>query len=216
MNDKDLERFQDNYAADAEALPLVAELHATYGESFLCECLRGDDILHTLSIMCEVKQEMRDKFLLSVCSTNHINEHELGLDGLFPNLIHLMSYEKMLEHLEEKGWISIFTILRPFRLEERYRYVDKTIYAKGYNWEKCPKSIQEHFIKIKKEKSTISRNLKPPQGEKMQAETQIKNVNDYLPIKEFCNRYSSIISLGGLRWILFNSKFNGARSKSVV
>jgi hypothetical protein len=184
MNDKDLERFQDNYAADAEALPLVAELHATYGESFLCECLRGDDILHTLSIMCEVKQEMRDKFLLSVCSTNHINEHELGLDGLFPNLIHLMtistnhinehelgldglfpnlihlmSYEKMLEHLEEKGWISIFTILRPFRLEERYRYVDKTIYAKGYNWEKCPKSIQEHFLKIKKEKSTMQAPL---------------------------------------------------------
>lgn len=34
--------------------------------------------------------------------------------------------------------------------------------------------------------------------------------DDYLTLKEFCNRYASIISLGSLRWILFNSKFNGA------
>jgi len=34
--------------------------------------------------------------------------------------------------------------------------------------------------------------------------------NEYLTIKDFCQRYASIISLGSLRWILFNSKFNGA------
>ena len=34
--------------------------------------------------------------------------------------------------------------------------------------------------------------------------------NEYLTLKEFCTRYSSIITIGGLRWILFNSKFNGA------
>jgi hypothetical protein len=35
---------------------------------------------------------------------------------------------------------------------------------------------------------------------------------EYLTIKDFCNRFSSIISIGSLRWILFNSKFNGADS----
>lgn len=36
------------------------------------------------------------------------------------------------------------------------------------------------------------------------------DISEYLTPKNFCNRYSSIISLGGLRWILFNSKYNGA------
>jgi len=35
-------------------------------------------------------------------------------------------------------------------------------------------------------------------------------IDEYLTIKDFCNRYSSIITLGGLRWILFNSGQNGA------
>lgn len=38
------------------------------------------------------------------------------------------------------------------------------------------------------------------------------DLNDYLTIKDFCKQYSSIITLGSLRWILFNSKFNGADS----
>lgn len=37
-----------------------------------------------------------------------------------------------------------------------------------------------------------------------------QDLNDYLTIKDFCKQYSSIISVGSLRWILFNSKFNGA------
>ena len=36
--------------------------------------------------------------------------------------------------------------------------------------------------------------------------------NEYMKLKDFCEAYSSIISEGGLRWILFNSKFNGADS----
>ncbi len=36
--------------------------------------------------------------------------------------------------------------------------------------------------------------------------------DDYLTPKEFCKRYSSIISVGSLKWILFNSRFNGADS----
>ncbi|KKM02339.1 hypothetical protein LCGC14_1785410 [marine sediment metagenome] len=39
-----------------------------------------------------------------------------------------------------------------------------------------------------------------------------QDLNDYLTIKDFCKQYSSIITLGGLRWILFNSKLNGADS----
>jgi hypothetical protein len=37
------------------------------------------------------------------------------------------------------------------------------------------------------------------------------NENDeYLSIKDFCERYSSIITLGSMRWILFNSAQNGS------
>ena len=36
------------------------------------------------------------------------------------------------------------------------------------------------------------------------------NSTDYMTFKEFCKANSSIISEGGLRWILFNSKQNGA------
>ena len=34
--------------------------------------------------------------------------------------------------------------------------------------------------------------------------------NDYMTLKDFCDQHSSIISAGSLRWILYNSKFNGA------
>ena len=34
--------------------------------------------------------------------------------------------------------------------------------------------------------------------------------NDYMTFRDFCKTHSSIISEGSLRWILFNSKFNGA------
>jgi hypothetical protein len=36
------------------------------------------------------------------------------------------------------------------------------------------------------------------------------NLNDYMTFKEFCRANSSIVSESGLRWILFNSKQNGA------
>jgi len=35
-------------------------------------------------------------------------------------------------------------------------------------------------------------------------------VGDYLTIKEFCKQYSSIVTIGSLRWILYNAKFNGS------
>lgn len=35
--------------------------------------------------------------------------------------------------------------------------------------------------------------------------------DDFISIKEFCEKYPSI-SEGSLRWILFNSKFNGSDS----
>jgi hypothetical protein len=38
--------------------------------------------------------------------------------------------------------------------------------------------------------------------------TQKIEFDDFLTIKDFCQKYPSIISEGSLRWILFNSKFN--------
>ena len=35
-------------------------------------------------------------------------------------------------------------------------------------------------------------------------------LQDYLTLKEFCEKYSSIITVGSLRWILHNAKFNGS------
>ena len=158
MNDRDLERFQDNYAADAEALPLVAELHATYGESFLCECLRGDDTLHTLSIMWEVKRELEERFLASVCATEDIREEELKLDILFPNLTCVMSYDKLFQYLQEKEWIALFDIVDPKRSSPGWRVIGRTIFAKGFSWDKCPQPIKEHFLAIKKEKADKASN----------------------------------------------------------
>ena len=37
-----------------------------------------------------------------------------------------------------------------------------------------------------------------------------EDLNDYLTVKDFCKQYSSIITVGGLRWILFNSATNGS------
>lgn len=37
-----------------------------------------------------------------------------------------------------------------------------------------------------------------------------ENINEFLTLKDFCERYSSIISIGSLRWILYNSKINKA------
>jgi hypothetical protein len=33
---------------------------------------------------------------------------------------------------------------------------------------------------------------------------------DYMTFKEFCREYAHVVSAGGLRWILFKSKENGA------
>lgn len=38
----------------------------------------------------------------------------------------------------------------------------------------------------------------------------IEMCNDYMSLKDFCKEHSSIMTEGSLRWILFNSKFNGA------
>lgn len=38
----------------------------------------------------------------------------------------------------------------------------------------------------------------------------VQELNDYMTVKDFCKEYASILSVGSLRWILFNSKFNGA------
>lgn len=154
MNDSDLERFHDNYLADDEAMPIIAELHAEYGESFLCECLRGDEVRHTLTIIYEVKKELKDRFLLAEDADEHTTAKELRLDTLFPNLVNIMSYEKMLIELEERGWISYFRIMRPFAPNSNYRSVKRIVYAKGYNWDKCPKAIQDHFLTVKAEGNT--------------------------------------------------------------
>ena len=37
-----------------------------------------------------------------------------------------------------------------------------------------------------------------------------QELDDYLTTKDFCDRYCSIVSMGSLRWILYNEKFNGA------
>ncbi len=37
-----------------------------------------------------------------------------------------------------------------------------------------------------------------------------EKVDDYLTVKDFCERYSSIVTEGSLRWILFNSGQNGS------
>jgi hypothetical protein len=34
--------------------------------------------------------------------------------------------------------------------------------------------------------------------------------DEFLTFKDFCQKYSSIIRPGGLRWIIFNSKQNGS------
>lgn len=150
MRDKDLERFQDNYFADQEALPLVAELHATYGESFLCECLKGDDVHHTLAIMVEVKRELEERFLVSVSASDDIREQALELDVLFPNLKLVMSYDKLFEYLEQKNWISLFDIEDSENSKPFWRIIKRTIFAKGLSWESCPQPIREHFLRIKK------------------------------------------------------------------
>lgn len=35
------------------------------------------------------------------------------------------------------------------------------------------------------------------------------SLSDYMTFKQFCKAHSSIVTEGGLRWILFNSKQNG-------
>ena len=35
-------------------------------------------------------------------------------------------------------------------------------------------------------------------------------LDDYMTLKDFCNKYSTAITLGSLRWILHQSKDNGA------
>lgn len=37
-----------------------------------------------------------------------------------------------------------------------------------------------------------------------------QDLNEFLTLKDFCKQYSSIVSEGSLRWILFNAPENGA------
>lgn len=158
MRDRDLERFQDNYAADAEALPLVAELHATYGEEFLCECLFDPETLHTLPVMVQVKRDLEDKFLVAVKSDEDCFEEKLKLDVLFPNIKCIMDYNKLLEILEKKGWIWVFKIVDESRSLPHWRVIGKSIFSKGHEWDKCPREIQNHFLGIKKENHTCKQS----------------------------------------------------------
>ena len=149
MNERELKRFQDNYPCDPEALPLVEDLHDTFGECFLCEKLYGCDVNHTLTLMEEIKGELEADFLVSVCATNDLTEEVLSLDILFPNLICLMDYERMIEALEKKEWIGIYKIMKPFKKEDSWRSLERTIYVKGSKWNDCPKIVRDHFLSVK-------------------------------------------------------------------
>ena len=37
-----------------------------------------------------------------------------------------------------------------------------------------------------------------------------QELDEYLTVQDFCARHSSIITMGSLRWILFNSETNGS------
>lgn len=148
MYQADLERFQENYLADDEALPLVAELHTKYSEMFLCEHLRDETTRHSLTLMCEIKKELEERFLISICSTNHTIEEELRIDDLFPNIFLLIDYDRIIEMLVKKEWIDEFIIMKP-RNGDWYRSRERTIFAKGNRWKECPTYIQEHFNFVK-------------------------------------------------------------------
>ena len=150
MNDAYLERLKKNIMIDQEALPLMVELHDTYGEEFLYEHLYAYDNLHTLAMVEEIKREMEDKFIISVCANNHITEKELKLDLLFHNCHYLISYDEMIEILIKNKWIARDRIYRNLGVSE-YRALVRTIYSKGMNFEECPSHVKGHFILLKHE-----------------------------------------------------------------
>ena len=149
MNEQDLKRFKDNHTYEEAALDLVEELHDNYGESFLSLHLYGCDDLHTVELMEQIKKEMDDKFIVSVCSTNEIIEEKLMIDDLFPNLYLMMDYDDIIRTLVEKEWLDEFVLMKPKKHNDWYRSRERTIYTKGGKWDKCPPHIQRFFNQVK-------------------------------------------------------------------
>lgn len=149
MYQADLDRFKENYLIDDEALPLMAGLHDTYGEEFLCDCLGDENTLHTLEKMKNIEREMQEKFISSVCSTNEILEKKLRIDELFPNLYLIFSYEDLIQTLCSNDWIIEYSIMNARKPNHWFISRKKAIFVKGEKWDKCPETIKKHFLRVK-------------------------------------------------------------------
>lgn len=152
--DEAIADFKSEFIFTDLAEDLIDSLFITYGEdvlSFYTSELDFDNI--TIHEMNEVKSDIEDKYIISVCARNDIKSDKIKLYELFSNLDCLIGgmypEDDIIEMLIKKEWIDVFKIWEyPKR---NYWVVEKSLFFKGCRWNECPKPIQDHFIKLKGE-----------------------------------------------------------------
>ncbi len=152
--DEDLEDFKTEIIFTDLAEDILDDLFYKYGREalnyYICDC----DLNHGIHEMEEIKDKMEDEFLLNVCSTNECLIEKIKLYELFPNAQYLIGgmYPEtdIIDRLIANEWIDQFKRWQYPHLSNWWN-VDKSFFFKGPKWEKCPKPIQDHFLKLKGE-----------------------------------------------------------------
>lgn len=130
---------------------LIDDLFYAYGEEVLNFYLCDTDSDINLHDMKNIKEKIEEDFIISVCPTEDIKSDKIKLYELFPNSQYLVRgvypEDDIIEILIKSEWINVFKIWEYPR--RSWWIVEKSLFFKGCQWSRCPKPIQDHFIKLK-------------------------------------------------------------------
>lgn len=141
MNITTLESIKSNYLFTDRAIPFLEKLYNEFGGYVLKMFLVDYDKNYTFYDLNKVEEKIREIF---ICKLK--NQDDLCLDEIFNNFYAIMDEEEIIYKLCSKGFVDIIDF---YYTDGGLKKFQETIILKETNWNKCPKSVQQHFLNLK-------------------------------------------------------------------
>lgn len=152
--DEDLADFKTDFIFTDLAEDKLDDLFYKYGREALNYYMADCDTNHGIHEMQAIEIKMNEDFLLTVCATNESLSEKTKIFELFPNSQYLVggmyADSDIIDKLISNQWIEEFKRWKYPQLSNWWS-LDKGFFFKGEKWDKCPKPIQDHFLKLKGE-----------------------------------------------------------------
>lgn len=152
--DEDLAQFKTEFEYTNLAEDLIDSIFYKFCRETLNRYLEDDEAPYDVHQMNDINAKIEEDYLTFVCSSEDILHEKIKLYELFPNsnlLIGGMYPDSdILDILIKNEWIQEDKIWK-YPNSSNWWSVDRTFLFKGYNWDKCPQPIKDHFLKLKEQ-----------------------------------------------------------------